>query len=218
MSEEKPTPGPEQEHPESGKSGDEAQSTEGPSASEQAKAAADNYFSYMRNVLLQPDEFFADQERGQKLNGLITFAAFLILIFLQTMIARTVRFTTRGFEFGYLANGLTTALAIGVPIVAAVFLFKWYAGRDRDGTTSLDFYIEKFGAALLLPCLLLVLAILFSLLQTNIYGWFRGAALVFTYIPVFMLSYWYVAPRRISVAAVFTLGFYLAYRLLGLLL
>lgn len=177
---------------------------------------AGGYLDHVREVLTAPDAFFDSAKRSPQLFGLISLGAFLGLVFFQALMARVTRLSNWGFEFAYLTHAIKSALAIGIPIAAVVFVLKWQAGRS-GGPSSLDFYIEKLGAALVMPCVLMLVAIPLDILDIRIYSWFRGAALIFVYVAVFMMSYWYAAPKRLNVAVLFVLGFYFAYRLLLLL-
>ncbi len=167
-------------------------------------------------ALLKPDQFFTASERGWKQFGLISIGAFLILVYLQSAIARMARLWSRGFEFGHITHGFTVMLAVAIPLVATIFIFRWLGSRE-NGQQSLDFYIEKMGGALVLPSLLLLISIPLNLMGAAIGGWTRAAALIMVYVAVFFLSHQFAAPNRLRIAAAMTLGFYFGYRLLLIL-
>lgn len=181
-----------------------------------AQAATEGYIQHVREVVTAPDAFFDSGTRSNTLFGYISMAAFLALVLIESLFGRIVRFSNWSFEFSYVVEAFKTALTIGISIAAVLFVLNWQAGRG-DGKASLAFYVEKFGAALILPCLLLVLAIPLEMLDITIHSWFRGAALILVYVAVFMMSYWYAAPKRLNIAVLFLIGFYFVYRLLLLL-
>jgi len=181
-----------------------------------AQAATEGYIQHVREVVTAPDAFFDSGTRSNTLFGYISMAAFLALVLIESLFGRIVRFSNWSFEFSYVVEAFKTALTIGISIAAVLFVLNWQAGRG-DGRASLAFYVEKFGAALILPCLLLVLAIPLEMLDIRIHSWFRGAALILVYVAVFMMSYWYAAPKRLNIAVLFLIGFYFVYRLLLLL-
>ena len=185
-------------------------------AAEQARKAADGYVGHVLAVLKGPDQFFASSHRSEKAHAVIDLAGFLLIFFLAAVIARMTGYSGFDFEFGYILDGIKSALAIGIPIAGLLFALNWQAGRS-GGKVSLDFYMEKFGGALVLPCLLLIVAILLDIVDIRIQSWFRGMAMVFVWIGVFATTYAYAAPGRLRTAAIFTVGFYLVYRLLILL-
>ncbi|MEX2498960.1 MAG: hypothetical protein WD397_08825 [Wenzhouxiangellaceae bacterium] len=187
-----------------------------PESGTSAQAAAEGYIEHVREVVTAPDAFFDPGTRSNTLFGYISMVAFLVLVLLESLFGRIARFSNWSFEFSYVIQALKTTLTIGIAIAAVLFVLNWQAGRG-DGRGSFAFYAEKFGAALILPCLLLVLAIPLELLDITVHSWFRGAALILVYVAVFMMSYWYAAPKRLNIAVLFLLGFYFTYRLLLLL-
>lgn len=179
---------------------------------DEAREAAKGYAGHVMEVLTAPDRAFAAGYRTGKTNSLIDLGGFLAVFFLAAVVARTFGYSGFDFEFGHIVDGIKAVLVIGIPIVA--LLFAWNALGESRG---LDFYMEKFGSALVLPCLLLILAILLDIIDIRIQSWFRGMSLVFIYIGVFAATYAYAVPGKLKTAAIFTVGFYFAYRLLGLL-
>lgn len=182
-----------------------------------ATADQDNIATALKTVLTKPDVFFSEHYHGQKLFGLISAGLFIGLIFFQSLLSRTIRWWSRGFEFGYITQSLSVAIAIGVPVVAALFVFKMLAGKYQKAYT-LDFFIEKFGAALILPALLLIITLPLNLIGATIGNWTRAAALIMVYVIVFHICYRFAAPNRLVPAVLLTLGYYFAYRLMLLLL
>ena len=181
-----------------------------------ARETASGYLAHVGNVLTRPDTFFAADHRSGKTNALIDVCGFLLVFYTASVVDRTFGYSGFDFEFGHIGHGLKSMLAIGIPIAALLFVQNWEGGRS-NGQTSLDFYLEKFGAALVLPCLLLIVAIVLDVIGIRIQSWFRGMALVFVYVGVFATTYAYAAPGKLKTAAIYLIGFYAAYRLLGLL-
>ncbi len=175
------------------------------------------YPQYFLSLFTRPDEMLDDKYRGHKLFGLINMIVLVGVLILGHLIQRMVRTTTSGVRFSWLLDAIKYGLAYAVPIAIVLFLFHWYA-KQKGQKFSVDFFMEKFGSMLALPVVLVVTGILFNILTVNIHTWFRGAGVSFLYIAVFMASFLYVASRRFQVAVVFTLGFYLACRLLMRLL
>ncbi|MDX1569694.1 MAG: hypothetical protein R3200_04350 [Xanthomonadales bacterium] len=183
---------------------------------EPAREAAGGYVAHVFSVLTRPDTVFDADHRIGKTNALIDVCGFLVVFYIAAVVGRTFGYSGFDFEFGHIGHGLKSMLAIGIPIAALLFAQKWEGGRS-NGKTSLDFYLEKFGAVLVLPCLLLIIAILLDIIDVRIQSWFRGMALVFVYIGVFGTTYAYAAPGKLKTAAIYLIGFYAVYRLLGLL-
>lgn len=175
------------------------------------------YPQFLLESFTRTDEVLEDRYRGGQLFGLINLAILVVLLMLAPFIQRVMLSSTSGMRMSWLLNGIKSGLAYAIPLAIVVFLLQWYAGKQGK-QRGLDFYLEKFGAMLALPIVLAAIGILLNLLTINIHTWFRGAGLTFMYLAVFMMSYLYAAPGRIRVAVVFTLGFYLACRLLHMLL
>lgn len=189
---------------------DRSNETEGTDLNE----TASNYFAHLKNLLLKPDEFFTDAYHGQKLFGLIHMIALVVLIALAGFVQRA---QIGSVSFGDLLGGIKFGLAFAIPLAALLFVFPWYA-RQRGQALTMDFLIEKLGAALALSALMVLVAIPLNLLDITLYSWFRSMGLNLIYIAVFMTAYWYVAPKRLHVATLSAIGFYFAYRLIGLIL
>jgi hypothetical protein len=187
-----------------------------PPAPEPTVPAGPNYLDYLRQIFLDTDRFFDDRKRGLMVFGLINMSALVALLALGTFFQR-IGASTGGMRFAWLMTGIKLGLAIAVPLAIAVFVLNWYSSR-QGSARGIDFFVEKLGAALALPLLLLVVALPFGLIGATLHSWFHGAALVFVYIAIFVMAYLYAAPRRLQVATLFALGFYLTYRLIWLLL
>lgn len=181
-------------------------------AAHEVQEAAGGYVSHVIEVLTAPDRAFAAGYRTGKTNAMIDLAGFLGVFFIASVVARTFGYSGFDFEFGHIIDGIKAVLVIGIPIVA--LLFAWNMHGESRG---LDFYMEKFGSALVLPCVLLIVAVLLDIIDIRIQSWFRGMAIAFVYIGVFASTYAYAAPGKLKTAAIFTAGFYFTYRLLGLL-
>lgn len=180
---------------------------------QQVRETADGYVAHVMEVLTQPDAFFAAGHRSGRTNAMIDLGGFLLVFFITTVVARTFGYSGFDFEFGHLGDGLKAVLTIGIPIAALLFALSWQGGRS-GGQASLDFYIEKFGAALVLPTLLLIVATLLDVIDVRIQSWFSGLAVVLVYVAAFATSYAYAAPGRLKTAVIFTAGFFVAFRLL----
>ena len=189
---------------------------------EQASAPAGDgggmpYPKYLMAVFNKPDEMLDGTSRGLKIFGLINMGALVVLIALSSFVQRIAMTTTSGVRFSWLVNGIKFGLSFAIPIAIVVYLFSWYAKRQGNDR-GLDFFMEKFGAAMALPAVLVAIAMPLNLLGITMHSWFRASGLIFIYITVFLISYLYVAPQRIKVAVVFAFGFYFAYRLIWLLM
>ncbi len=174
------------------------------------------YPQYLLESFTRTDEVLEDRYRGGQVFGLINMGILVVLLMLAPFIQRVMQTSTSGIRMSWLLTGIKSGLAYAIPLVIVVFLLQWYTGRQNN-RRQLDFIIEKFGMMLALPIVLALIGILLNLLTVNIHTWFRGAGLTFMYLAVFMMAYLYAAPGRIRVAVVFTLGFYLACRLLHML-
>lgn len=186
---------------------------------EPSTASADlgGFPSWYLSIFSRPDEVFDTQARGQKLFGLISMAALVTLIALSSFVQRAGLTSTGGVRLSWLINGIKFGLSFAIPIAVLLFVLKWYSDRQNSGY-GLDFFLEKFGAAMALPSVLIAIAIPLNLLSITMHSWFRSSGLFFIYIAVFMMSYLYAAPQQIKPAVVFSLGFYFAYRLIWLLM
>jgi hypothetical protein len=187
-----------------------------PSSPEPTAPAGVNYFAYLREIFTDTDRFFDERKRGLMVFGLINMGALVALLVLSTFFQR-IGASTGGMRFAWLMSGIKLGLAIAVPLAIALFVLNWYSSR-QGSERGIDFFVEKLGAALALPLVLLVIAVPLGLIGATLHGWFHGAALVFTYIAVFMMAYLYAAPRQLQVAVLFALGFYFTSLLIRLLL
>lgn len=178
----------------------------------EARDAAQGYVGHVMGVLTKPDVFFDSGHRSGSTHAWIDLGGFAIVFFLASVVARTFGYSGFDFEVGHILDGIKAVLVIGIPIV--VLLFAWNGLGESRG---LDFYMEKFGAALVLPSALLLVAIGLDVIDVRIQSWFRGLAIAFVYIGVFAATYAYAAPGKLRTAAIYTAGFYVAYRLLGLM-
>lgn len=175
---------------------------------------ASNYFTQLLALFKNPDDFFTDTYHGQKLFGLINLVGLIVAVALVGFVQRA---GYGGVDFDDLLGGIKWALALALPLGALLFVYPWYA-KQQGRTLEMDFLLEKLGGAVALSAVLLLLAIPLDLLDITMHSWFRGAGLALVYIAVFMTAYWYVAPRRIAVATISVIAFYVAYRLINLLL
>lgn len=179
--------------------------------------AGRGYLTFLLDNLRTPDQFLDERYRGLKLFGLINMGALIALIVLSSWFQRIGALGGRGWRWEFLLNGIKFGLSFAIPIALVLFVFKWYSGKAGQ-ERSLDFLIEKFGGALTAAGALILIALPLSLLNATVHLWFRGAGLVFIYLAVFTICLRYVAPNRLQIAALFTLGFYMSYRLIALLL
>lgn len=193
---------------------------EHPTASDRDSAGAnpggESYIDHVRKALLSPDTFFETGHRSDSGHAMLDVAIYAGVVFLAALFARITGYSSWDFEFGYLLDALKGVLTIGIALAAAVAGLGAYG--SRIGTShSTGFYLEKLGAGLLLPAVLLLAAIGLDILDARIHTWFRGLSVAFVYVLVFGLAYRYAAPGRLKVAAGFLAGFYILYRLLALL-
>jgi len=175
---------------------------------------ASNYFTWMIGVMRKPDAVFTDDYQGQKLFGLISLVALVVIIAFAAFIDRAM---IGSASFNDLLDGIKVGLAYAIPLAAVVLVWPWYAGMAKHHVT-LDTLLEKFGAAVIPSAILILIAIPLALLKTNLAGWFQGAGHTLIYVAVFFVSYAYAVPRKLGTATVFVVGFYFAYRLVHLIL
>lgn len=178
------------------------------------RETASNYFTWLMGVLRKPDAVFTDDYRGQKLFGLISLVALVVIIAFAAFVNRAMYGSV---SFSDLLNGIKVGLAYAIPLAAVVLIWPWYAGMAKHHTT-LDTLLEKFGAAVVPSAVLILIAIPLELLKTNLAGWFQGAGHTLIYVAVFFVTFTYVAPRKLAPATIFVIGFYFAYRLVNLIL
>jgi hypothetical protein len=205
--------------PNEGKTMSDSDQNQGSQGDDEARemTAQTAFPAWVMTIFQRPDEFFDKQYRGQKLFGLVTMGTLIVLIAMSSFVQRLAMTSSSGFRLSWLLNGIKFGLSFAIPIAALMFVLKWYSARQQSGF-GLDFFLEKFGAAMALPSVLIAIAIPLNLLGITMHGWFRGSGLFFIYIAVFMMSYLYAAPAQIKPAVVFSLGFYFAYRLIWLLM
>lgn len=147
---------------------------------------------------------------------MIDLAVYAAAVYLAALFARFTGYTGWDFEFGYFLDAGKSVLTIGIPLACAVFALAAYGQRSGD-SRSTGFYLEKFGAGLLLPAALLLGAIVFDILDIRIHSWLRGLSNAFVYVVIFTFAYRYATSGRLMIAAGFLAGFYVLYRLLALL-
>lgn len=180
--------------------------------------ATSAYISHARQVIMQPDEYFHDDKGASLKLGLINFAVFLGLTFLYIFFVQVTRFSSWSLKFGHVTSGIRSVLAIGVPLAVAIYALRWINGNQGGAKRSTSFFVEKVGSILIVPSLLLAAALVLRVLNLDLHSWFRGVEMVMVYVGIFLLSYLHASKNRIATAAVFTIAFYFAYRLMLLLL
>lgn len=177
---------------------------------------AGGYLDHVRSVFSAPDAFFEAGHRSDRTHALIDLAVYAGAVYLAALFARITGYSGWGFEFGYLLDAGKSLLTIGIPLACAIFALAAY-GQRSEKAQSTGFYLEKLGAGLLLPALLLLAALVLDILDVRVHAWFRGLSFAFVYVTVFAFAYRYATPGRLTIAAGFLAGFYILYRLLGLL-
>lgn len=188
-------------------------------AESEAAEVAGNYLAHVKKVITQPDEYFNEDQGASLQLGLINLAIFLILNFFYMFVVQVTRLSSWSIKFSHFTTGLRTLLVIGVPLVVAVFALRWMARDKNRSEISTGFIVEKLGAILIVPSLLLVAATALALVNFDLYAWLRGLALVLVWAGIFLVSYLYGGGKtRIRNAFLFTAAFYLAYRLMQMLL
>lgn len=205
---------------------DKTEASEDDSDLEQSRSSTESensdltsaYISHACKVVTQPDDYFHEDTGASLRLGLINFAVFLSATFLYTFFVQVTRFSGWTFKFGHFTSGIRSVLAIGVPLAAAIYALRWIAGNQGARKRSTSFFVEKVSAILIVPSLLLATALVLKILNFDLHSWFRGVEMVMIYVGIFLLSYLHTKKNRIAAAAVFTFGFYFAYRLMLVLL
>lgn len=175
-----------------------------------------SYIGHVQDVLLQPDKALTADAVGERSHAIIDLAVYFGAVFFASLVARVIGYSGWGFEFGYVMDAFKGVLTIAMPIAAVIFaLHTW--GSKAGQPRSLDFYVSRVGAGLLLPALLLTGAIVLNMLDIRIHTWLRGLAMAYVYVLVFMLAFGFAMPGKLRNAILFLGGFYVAYRLLALL-
>jgi hypothetical protein len=181
-----------------------------------ANAGSESYTDHVQKALLSPDTYFETGHRSDRSHAMLDVAIYAGVVFLAALFARITGYSSWDFEFGYLLDAAKGVLTMGIALAAAVAGLGAYGSR-AGASHSTGFYLEKLGAGLLLPAILLLAAIGLDILDARIHTWFRGLSVAFVYVLVFGLAYRYAAPGRLKVAAGFLASFYILYRLLALL-
>lgn len=195
----------------------EQENPQQPAESSPPPPDSEGYAQYLLGLFQNPDQYFGDRLQGLRLFALINAGALVFLIALSSFVQRFSATSVSGFRFSWVVHGIKYGLSFAIPLAIVVFVLNWYA-KKQGAERSVDFFIEKLGAALALPAVLVLIAIPLNLLGVTMHSWLRSSGLVFIYIAIFMMSYLYAAPRQFKAAVVFTLGFYFAYRLIWLLM
>lgn len=198
-------------------SGSEAEQAYTPPESDGNDATSD-YFDHAAKVVTQPDDYFHHDKGASLRLGLINFAVFLSITFLYTFLVQVTRFSSWTFKFGHFTSGIRSVLAIGVPLAVAIYVLRWLAGKRNGATGSTSYFVEKVGAILIVPSLLLAAALVLRIPGFDLYSWFRSAGLIAVYAGIFLLGYLHCEKNRIATATVVMIGFYFAYRLMLVLL
>ncbi len=193
---------------------DQSHSSTEPESSELTSA----YISHARKVVTQPDDYFHEDTGASLRLGLINFAVFLSITFLYTFFVQVTRFSSWTFKFGHFTTGIRSVLAIGVPLAVAIYVLRWLAGKKDGATASTSYFVEKVGAILIVPSLLVAVALVLRIPNFDLYSWFRSAGLIAVYAGIFLLGYLHCSKNRIATATAVMIGFYFAYRLMLVLL
>lgn len=175
-----------------------------------------SYIGHVRQVLVQPDEALTGERAGETRHAIIDLSVYFGAVFLASLFARVIGYSGWDFEFGYVVDAVKGVLTIGIPIGLAIFALNAWGAKSGE-SRSMEFYLAKFGAGLLLPAVLLMGAIVLHVLDIRIHTWLRGLAMAYVYVLVFLLAYGYAMPGKLRNAILFLAGFYVAYRLLALL-
>lgn len=190
------------------------ESQEKPSGSGQQ----DSYVQYIIQTIKNPEDILSDKFKAKHQFGLITMIAFLILILISNLVGlipQSDYLEYYGFSdyFTYFNSAISYALALFI----LLFVFKNNAAKT--GTPyEMNYFLEKLGAFLVIPSILLLISIPLQLLDITIHYWLSSLATTILYVGVFMISYLYVARNNIKTALIYLAGFYIAYRLINYIL
>lgn len=177
-----------------------------------------NYVQYIVQTLKKPEDILSDKFNAKHQFGLVTIIAFLVLILISNLLALIPQkeyLEFYGFKdyFAYFNSTISYALAL----ILLLLVFKNQAAKT--GTPyEINFFLEKLGAFLVLPCILLLASIPLELLDVTIHFWLSSLATTLLYVSVFMISYLYIARQNIKTATIFLAGFYILYRLINYIL
>ncbi|WP_010098228.1 hypothetical protein [Ornithinibacillus scapharcae] len=177
-----------------------------------------NYVQYIVQTIKHPEDILSDKFQAKHQFGLITMISFLALILISNLlglVSQKELLEYFGFKdyFSYFNSTISYALAL----ILLLFVFKNQAAKT--GTPyEINFFLEKLGALLVIPSILLLLSIPLELLDVTIHYWLSSLARTLLYVGVFMTSYLYISRNDIRTATIHLAGFYIFYSLVSYVL
>ncbi|MCD8509149.1 MAG: hypothetical protein LRY73_04190 [Bacillus sp. (in: Bacteria)] len=128
-----------------------------------------SYFQYVKQIFKNPSAIFNEDFKGYDLFGIINLMALAVLLFGSIFVQRVIMFSgTAWFSWGF-SGAVRQSIAYMVPLAIVLFLFHWYATKEGN-KQKISFFFEKVGAAILIPCVFLLLSIPFNLLDITIHS------------------------------------------------
>lgn len=176
------------------------------------------YFQYVLQAIKDPEHLLSNKAQGKHQFGLFTLIAFIVLVLLSSIVGifgYLDSLSYFGFSdyFNYFERAISYAVALGLVLL----MFKNIAEKNGN-TYDLNFFIEKLGALLVIPSVLLVVSLPLEIVDITIHSWFSGLAYTFLYLSIFLISYLFIAKNNLKTAVLFVAGFYFVYRIIYLVL
>lgn len=176
-----------------------------------------NYFDFILQTIKNPSDILSNESKGYYTYGLINIGIFILLIMFNSLLGSVFYLSRIRWGFDIIFGSFSRGIAYAVAITLVILVFKHFANKQGE-SYDFTFFIEKLGAVMIIPSILLLLSIPLNIMDATIYNWLSSLAATFLYISVFMISYLFVNRNNLQVASLIFIGFYIVYRLVYLLL
>ncbi|HLR81091.1 MAG TPA: hypothetical protein VK119_11065 [Bacillota bacterium] len=178
-----------------------------------------NYFQFLLQTVKEPDSVLNHKYKGFHMYGIISMSALIVLMILSSIVSTAVVYDGFDWQIGTFSDHLYRPLAYAVPLGILIAVYKWRAEKEGKQRTH-NYFIEKLGATFTVPIAFLIISIVLELIErsTYIHAWFSSMAYTFIYVGIFMVTYLFVSHRNLKVASLFLFGYYMAYRLLYMII
>ncbi|MUK89812.1 hypothetical protein GMD78_15695 [Ornithinibacillus sp. L9] len=172
-----------------------------------------SYIDFLIQTIKNPDGILTNEPKGYHTYGMINIIAFIVLVMVNSLVGRLIVVVRYNSDFGNVFNYLSRGIAYLVAIAILLAVFKHFANKNGH-TFDLNFFMEKFGALLIVPSIFIAVSLPLDALDITFHSWINSLSFTFLYISIFLISYLFVARNNIQTASIFVIGFYLAYRLI----
>ncbi|MFD2044285.1 hypothetical protein ACFSTA_10365 [Ornithinibacillus salinisoli] len=171
------------------------------------------YIDFLIQSIKKTDSVLSPESKGYHTYGLINIVVFSVLVMINSLVGRLILVNRYDWDFGSIFNYLSRGISYLIAIAILLAAFKHFANKQGNHY-DLNFFMEKLGAMLVVPSILIICSIPLEIIDITIHSWISSLAFTFLYLSVFMISYLFVARNNLQTASLFIIGFYLGYRLI----